>query len=163
MIYILLQSLQSCREYHVILDHIITAPEFKVAVESNEIFPNAYLLINIIRYQLKFHCFFSRGAIHKKSTLFKIMAWCQTGDNPLSGPAMTQNPDVCMPLSPCCGYHHDFYNYTHPVNKDHINFISNWPTHKTWYTNWSVLNYNVNESRILSQIRTSKSRRSLNP
>ena len=34
--------------------------------------------------------FVSKGPIDNNPALVQVMAWCQTGDNPLPGPMMTQ-------------------------------------------------------------------------
>ena len=46
----------------------------------------------LIRISLKF---VPKGPINIKSGLVEIMAWCQTGDKPLSEPVLTQVIDVC--------------------------------------------------------------------
>ena len=75
--------------------HLTHLPLGKMAaILAEDIFKCIFVGENIpisIQISLKF---VPRGSIDNKAALVQVMAWCQTGDKPLSEPVMTQFIDA---------------------------------------------------------------------
>ena len=77
--------------------HLPHLPLDKMAVISQTTFSNAFSWTKIVKIWIKISLkFVPMGLIDSKWALVQVMAWCRSGDKPLSGPMLTQFTDIYM-------------------------------------------------------------------